>query len=80
MKLLCIVDMQRGFVTPETNTILPKMINLIEHFYLQDDLVVFTKFHNTTDSPYCDFLGWRDLQCSSDQALLPEFEIYTQRV
>ena len=80
MKLLCIVDMQRGFMTPETHRILPKVINLVDYFYLQNDLVVFTKFHNTSDSPYCDFLGWRDLQYSSDQALLPEFEIYTQRV
>lgn len=80
MKLLCVVDMQRGFVTPENRPLLNKVIPLIEHFYLQNNKVVFTKFHNTSDSPYCDYLGWRGLQQRSERALLPELDVYTQRV
>ena len=77
---LATYDMQRGFVTPECQPIVPTVTRLIEHFYLQNDLVIFTKFHNTVGSPYSDYLGWRELQHQSSQALLPELETYVQRV
>ncbi len=80
MKLLCVVDMQRGAVTQECRKILPNVITLIEQFYSQRYPVVFTKFLNTVDSPYCQHLGWPGLLHPSEQALLPELDYYAKRV
>lgn len=80
MKLLCIVDMQRGSVTPECQRIVPNVMRLIENFYLHNAPVIFTKFLNTPDSPYCEQLGWQGLLTEPEQALLPELDIYAQRV
>jgi nicotinamidase-related amidase len=80
MKLLCIVDMQQGFITPECQAIVPNVMLLIEYFSLQKSPVIFTKFLNTPDSPYCEHLGWKGLLNKPEQALLPGLDIYAPRV
>ena len=74
MKLLCIADLQREFVTPVCRTILPNVIRLIDYFNAQHDAIIFTKHYNSIDSPHGRLLD------KSQQDLLPELGRYAQRV
>lgn len=67
---LVIIDMQRGFLTPRTEHIVPRVVSLASSGNY--DHVVATRFQNAPDSPYERFLGWDGLMDDYSQGIAPE--------
>ena len=72
MKCLLVIDVQNGFVSPKTEYVVPRILELIEQF--KGELVVATKFLNYQESPYFRFMGWERLTSSPETDLIPEVE------
>lgn len=72
MKCLLVIDVQNGFVSPKTEYVVPRILELIEQF--EGELVVATKFLNYQESPYFRFMGWERLTSSPETDLIPEVE------
>ena len=72
MKCLLVIDVQNGFVSPKTEYVVPRILELIEQF--KDELIVATKFLNYKESPYVRFMGWERLTASPETDLIPEVE------
>lgn len=72
MKCLLVIDVQNGFVSPKTEYVVPRILELIEQF--KDELIVATKFLNYKESPYVRFMGWERLTSSPETDLIPEVE------
>ena len=53
MKCLLVIDVQNGFVSPKTEYVVPRILELIEQF--KDELIVATKFLNYKESPGVHF-------------------------
>jgi len=73
---LLIVDVQPGFINEFTHHIPQRVVRLIQ----RDEYapVLFTRFINADDGPYCRFLDW--YACNNDQetTLVPELEPFAQ--
>lgn len=68
MKVLLVVDMQKGFIKDEKYRVLnSKIENLISNS--DYDKVIFTKFinDNTKNSFYQEKIGWKDLTSKEEQ-------------
>ena len=72
MKCLLVIDVQKGFVSPKTEYVVPRILELIEQF--KGELVVATKFLNYQESPYFRFMGWERLTASPETDIIPEVE------
>ena len=72
MKCLLVIDVQNGFVSPKTEYVVPRILELIEQF--KGELVVATKFLNYQESPYFRFMGWERLTASPETDIIPEVE------
>jgi len=73
MKALVLIDLQNGFITDATSHIPARIEQLLQHTD-KWDFVVATQFKNTPNSPYVNFLGWKELMSKESQALLPAVE------
>lgn len=58
MSYLMLIDIQNGFITPETKHILPDLKELTESF---DGMLIATQFINRGE-PFSSILGWNELQ------------------
>lgn len=72
MKCLLVIDVQNGFVTPKTEYVVPRILEIIEQF--EDELIVATKFVNYQESPYRRFMGWERLTESPETDVLRQIE------
>lgn len=75
---LFIIDVQNGFITENTNHVIPRIKSLLEQNIF--DCVVFTRFINTLDSPYVKYLGWEQLLSEKEQKIVDEIELFTNIV
>ena len=64
---LLLIDVQRGFVTPETEFVVPRLKELAGMGF---DHIVATKFVNKPFSPFVKYLGWRGMMSAPDTDLL----------
>ncbi len=67
---LLIVDVQTGFLNQFTHHIPHRVARLIETGHY--DQVLFTRFINTNNSPYCRFLSWDACSDEPDTNIAPE--------
>ncbi len=64
---LLLIDVQRGFVTPETEFVVPRLKELAGMGF---DHIVATKFVNKPSSPFVKHMGWRGMMSAPDTDLL----------
>ena len=68
MKCLFVIDVQNGFVTPETKHVVPEILRVMETF--PKDLVLASRFVNEKGSAFTEILNWYGVQDA------PETELY----
>lgn len=75
---LVIIDVQRGFVGPETDFVPDRILELAGRGGF--DHVVATRFMNYEGSPYMRFIGWSGLLDEESQRLYPGIDEVAERV
>ncbi|MBG1258045.1 isochorismatase family cysteine hydrolase [Nostoc commune] len=73
---LFIIDIQNGFITPNTNHVPQRVKSLLEQNIFEH--VIFTRFINTPNSPYVKYLNWHDLTSQVEQNIVAEIEPFAQ--
>jgi nicotinamidase-related amidase len=72
--LLLIVDVQNGFVTPDTEHILGTVNKLIEKFRTVGRPVMFTRFVNPENGPWERIKDWHDMKGGKSTELHPDLD------
>lgn len=72
VRALLVVDVQRGFVTPDTEPVLEPITRSVRHVRANGQLVVATRFHNPDPGPFRRLMGWERLSSSPEVDLVPE--------
>ncbi|GEM_PF-6581608 len=70
-KALLVIDMQEGFRFPETELILPNLLNVVNKF---DGQILFSQFVDEPNSMFERRLSWTTFQDINKQKLLREIE------
>ncbi|MCC5627667.1 isochorismatase family cysteine hydrolase [Nostoc sphaeroides] len=73
---LFIIDIQNGFITPNTSHIPQRVKSLLEQNIFKH--VIFTKFINTLNSPYVKYLHWHNLISEIEQKIVDDIEPFAQ--
>ncbi len=71
MKVLIVVDMQKGFLNKEEYNKLEQSINKLIKLQLYDKYI-FTKFINKNNSMYEKWIGWKGLSDEKSQEIVVE--------
>ena len=73
---LLVVDVQQGFINEFTHHIPQRVVRLIQ----QGDYtpILFTRFVNQDDGPYCRLLNWHSCDREPETSLVPELEPYAK--
>jgi len=64
---LVIIDVQKGFMTEETNFLPDRIRSLLKKE--KYDYIVATQFKNRENSPYTNFMKWHDMMDEESQKL-----------
>ncbi|PHK36119.1 hypothetical protein VF12_21765, partial [Nostoc linckia z15] len=75
---LFIVDIQNGFITQNTSDVVQKIKFLLKQNIF--DNVIFSRFINTTDSPYVKYLNWHQLFSETEQKIVDDIEPFAKIV
>ncbi|GAA1398438.1 isochorismatase family cysteine hydrolase [Catellatospora coxensis] len=74
--VLVVVDMQLGFVHPNSEYVVPRVVDLVKRWSDAGGALIFTRFLNWADSPFERFFSWSALMNSPQTDLIPELEPY----
>ncbi|MRH93527.1 isochorismatase family protein [Nocardia sp. SYP-A9097] len=74
---LCLVDVQNGFITPDSAPVVPKIVQIAEQWVQTGQPIILTRFRNHPDSPYERLIGWRELHNSPAIDLVDELSRFT---
>jgi nicotinamidase-related amidase len=69
MKCLFVIDVQKGFISDKTESILPNIEQLIQNF--SKGFIIATQFINTDDSGFTDIMHWQRLKKEPEIDLIP---------
>lgn len=72
MDCLFVIDVQNGFVSAETQAVVPRILKLIDLF--DGELVISTRFINTEHSGFTDIMHWQRLKRSPETDLCSGIE------
>jgi nicotinamidase-related amidase len=70
--VLIVVDVQNGFVTPDSAPVVPVVASLAERWLDAGGAVVFTRYFNYPGSPYERLIGWYALHDAPETDLVGE--------
>ncbi len=73
---LFVVDVQNGFISNETIYVVNRIKELLEQNTF--DLVIFSRFINTENSPYRNIINWNKLSSAHEQELVNEIQPFTK--
>lgn len=74
--VLVVVDVQNGFVSPESAHVIPVVTSLVEQWQMAGAPVLMTRYLNYEGSPYTKFLGWSEMQSSPATDIVSELQPY----
>lgn len=74
--VLVVIDMQQGFVHPNSEYVVPRVVDLVKRWSDAGGALIFTRFLNWSDSPFERFFAWSALMNSPQTDLIPELEPY----
>ncbi|MFD6401243.1 isochorismatase family cysteine hydrolase [Nocardia sp. NPDC060249] len=69
---LIVIDVQNGFITPDSAPVVPVVDNLIRSWAPSGQPIVITRFANYPNSPYERHIGWTALQSPEEIAVVDE--------
>lgn len=72
--VLVVVDMQRGFVHPNSQHVVPTVVGLVDRWAQAGGAMVFTRYFNWPGSPFEQFFQWSALMTSPQTDLIAELE------
>jgi len=73
---LLVVDVEPGFINEFTHHLPQRIADLIQHGDYTP--ILFTRFINLPDSPYCRLLDWHGCQEESETMLVPELQAFAK--
>lgn len=76
--MLLIVDVQNGFLSENTNYIVPKISQLL--LSKKFNKIAFTQYFNADSSPYEKYLNWFKLKTNEEQAIARDLMPYAHLV
>lgn len=76
---LLVVDVQNGFVTPDSAPAVPVVVDLAERWAAAGRPMILTRYLNYPDSPYERLLDWHNLRESPEIDLVDELEPFVGR-
>lgn len=76
LKPLLVVDVQPGFINEFTHHLPQRIARLIQQENFNP--ILFTRFINLSDGPYCRFLDWHGCQEESETALVSELKPFAK--
>lgn len=68
MKILLVVDMQKGFINKHNEHLIDGINKLLKSNIFEN--VIFTKYKNKSDSPFVKFLNWNALTDEESQGFV----------
>ncbi|KOX11849.1 cysteine hydrolase family protein [Nocardiopsis sp. NRRL B-16309] len=74
--VLVAIDMQNGFVSAESEHVVPVVVSLVEQWQAAGGAVVMTRYLNHPNSPYVEFMGWFKMQASPEIDIVAELQPY----
>ncbi|MFG2533321.1 isochorismatase family cysteine hydrolase [Streptomyces sp. NPDC048516] len=78
-EVLVVVDMQNGFITPGTASVVPVVVDLVERWERTGRDVVFTRFLNPPGSPYERLMHWTGFRSPPENELISELTDHAAR-
>ncbi|MFE3883130.1 cysteine hydrolase family protein [Streptomyces lydicus] len=78
-EVLVVVDMQNGFITPETAPVVPTVVDLVERWERTGRDVVFTRFLNPPGSPYERLMHWTGFRSPPENELIAQLTDHAAR-
>lgn len=70
--VLFVVDVQNGFITPESEHAVPAIVNLVSRWSTLGGNTVFSRYHNYPGSELERLVNWRKLYEPPETDLIPE--------
>jgi nicotinamidase-related amidase len=70
--VLIVVDVQNGFITPDSAPVVPVIAGLAEQWLNNGGQVIFTRYFNYPGSPYERLIGWYALHQAPETDLADE--------
>jgi nicotinamidase-related amidase len=77
--VLVVVDMQNGFIHPNSAHIVPTVVDLVSRWHHAGGDTVFSRFINNPGSPYERLLQWQQLRTSPQIDIIDELALYADR-
>ncbi|MEU6329717.1 isochorismatase family cysteine hydrolase [Streptomyces sp. NPDC047049] len=78
-EVLVVVDIQNGFITAETASLVPTVVDLVERWERTGRDVVFTRFLNPPGSPYERLMHWSGFRSPPENELIAELTDHAAR-
>ncbi|MET8082849.1 cysteine hydrolase [Micromonospora sp. NPDC005237] len=76
---LIVIDMQNGFINDRSRGVIPKVVELVEHWEATGRPVVFTRYHNYPGSPFERLIHWSSVQHPPETEIVPELADHASR-
>lgn len=77
--VLVVVDMQQGFIHPNSAHVVPTVVDLVRRWQNAGGATVFTRFINQAGSPFERLVQWTQLSTSPQIDLVEELAPYAAR-
>jgi nicotinamidase-related amidase len=72
--VLVVVDVQNGFVTENSERVVPVIKAFVSRWQAHGGDTVFTRYHNYPNSPYERLIKWTALQCAPETEIADELK------
>ncbi|MDQ3151606.1 MAG: cysteine hydrolase [Actinomycetota bacterium] len=77
--VLLVVDVQNGFVTEDTEHVVPAIQDLTARWDQADGTTIYSRYFNYPGSPFERLMNWRQLYRPPDTDIVPELTLGAQR-
>jgi nicotinamidase-related amidase len=77
--VLVVVDVQNGFVRPESAHVVPVIRDLVERWQAADGSVIFTRYLNYPGSPFERLIRWSGCMTSPQTDIVDELRPYADK-
>ncbi|MEJ2865956.1 isochorismatase family cysteine hydrolase [Actinomycetospora flava] len=77
--VLVVVDVQNGFVTPNSDPVVAPIVELVDRWQRAGGATVFTRYLNYEGSPFERLIHWSKLQTSPETDFDPRLAPYTEK-
>ena len=76
--VLVVVDVQNGFITEYSKSVIPVIVNLVRKWQAAHGQVLFTRYFNYPGSPFERLIGWTNMVGGQETELISELTPYVR--